>query len=46
MKAITPVIALVMLLLITVGLVGISYAWFSGVMSAQTSKVISIPPGG
>ncbi|MBI4176961.1 MAG: LamG domain-containing protein [Candidatus Aenigmarchaeota archaeon] len=46
MKAVTPVIALVMLLLVTTGLVGISYAWFSGVMSAQTSKVISIPPGG
>lgn len=46
MKAITPVIALVMLMLITVGMVGISYAWFSGVFSSATKKAISIPSGG
>ncbi len=46
MKAITPVIALVMLMLITVSIVGISYTWFSGLFSSQTKKTISIPPGG
>ncbi|MBI2085446.1 MAG: LamG domain-containing protein [Candidatus Aenigmarchaeota archaeon] len=46
MKAITPVIALVMLMLITVGIVGASYAWFSGILSTQTKKSISIPAGG
>ncbi len=45
-KGITPVIALVMLMLITVGIVGIAYAWFSGLTSSQTEKGISIPPGG
>ncbi|MBI4168219.1 MAG: hypothetical protein HY515_04660 [Candidatus Aenigmarchaeota archaeon] len=45
-KGITPVIALVMLMLITVGIVGLSYAWFSGLATAQTEKGVSIPPGG
>ncbi len=45
-KGITPVIALVMLMLITVGMVGIAYTWFSGLLSTQTEKGISIPPGG
>ncbi len=42
MRGITPVIALVMLMLITVGMVGISYAWFSGLFSSQTSAAFSI----
>ncbi|MBI3412475.1 MAG: hypothetical protein HY051_00145 [Candidatus Aenigmarchaeota archaeon] len=46
MKGITPVIALVMLMLITVGMVGIAYAWFSGLLVTQTEKGISVPPGG
>src|SRR3989344_4499990 len=46
MKAITPVIALVMLMLITVGIVGIAYSWFSGIFSSQTKNSILIPPGG
>ncbi|MBI2084956.1 MAG: hypothetical protein HYT71_00405 [Candidatus Aenigmarchaeota archaeon] len=45
-KGITPVIALVMLMLITVGIVGLAYTWFSGLVSTQTEKGISIPPGG
>ena len=45
-KGITPVIALVMLMLITVGIVGIAYVWFSSLTSSQTEKNISIPPGG
>ncbi|MBI3412850.1 MAG: hypothetical protein HY051_02090, partial [Candidatus Aenigmarchaeota archaeon] len=46
MKGITPVIALVMLLLITVGIVGGSYAWVSGLLSTSISKAVSIPAGG
>ena len=45
-KGITPVIALVMLMLITVGMVGIAYSWFSGLLTTQTEKGITIPPGG
>ncbi len=45
-KGITPVIALVMLMLITVGMVGIAYTWFSGLLTTQTEKGITIPPGG
>ncbi|MFH1105758.1 MAG: hypothetical protein V1731_00935 [Candidatus Aenigmatarchaeota archaeon] len=46
MKGITPVIALVMLMLITVGMVGMAYTWFSGMLTSYTEKTISIPPGG
>ncbi len=46
MKGITPVIALVMLLLITVGMVGIAYVWFSGMLAGQTEKTFVIPTGG
>lgn len=46
MEGVTPVIALVMLLLITVGMVGISYAWFSGMLAGQTEKTFVIPTGG
>ncbi len=46
MKGITPVIALVMLMLITVGMVGMAYTWFSGMLTNYTEKTISIPPGG
>ncbi len=46
MKAITPVIALVMLMLITIGLVGIAAVWFSGVLNSSTEKSIAIPMGG
>lgn len=46
MKAITPVIALVMLVMITVGITGVAFTWFSGVLSGSSEKVISIPSGG
>ncbi len=46
MKGLTSVIALVMLLLITVGMVGIAYAWFSGLMTGQTEKTFVIQTGG
>ncbi len=45
-EGITPVIALVMLLLITVGMVGISYAWSSGMLVGNTEKTFAIPAGG
>ncbi len=45
-KGITPVIAIVMLVLVTVGIAGVSYSWFSGIFSSQTKKFISIPAGG
>ncbi len=46
MKAITPVIATVMLMLITVGMVGMTYIWFFNMMTTQTEKNIAIPIGG
>ncbi|MFH0890371.1 MAG: hypothetical protein V1836_04525, partial [Candidatus Aenigmatarchaeota archaeon] len=46
MKGITPVISLIMLMLVTVGIVGVSYTWFSGLMASNTEKIITIPPGG
>ncbi|MBI2084985.1 MAG: hypothetical protein HYT71_00560 [Candidatus Aenigmarchaeota archaeon] len=46
MKAVTPVIALVMLMLITVGIVGVSAAWFNAVFSSNTKNTILIPVGG
>ncbi|MBI4167560.1 MAG: hypothetical protein HY515_01245, partial [Candidatus Aenigmarchaeota archaeon] len=46
MKAITPVIALTMLVLITVGIVGVAFVWFSGLLSGSTEKAIAIPNGG
>ncbi len=45
-KGITPVISLIMLMLITVGIVGIAYAWFSGLTTGATEEAVSIPPGG
>ncbi len=45
-KGITPVIALVMLVLITVGVVGLFYGWSSGLFGTQTEKAVSIPSGG
>ncbi|MFH0890362.1 MAG: hypothetical protein V1836_04480 [Candidatus Aenigmatarchaeota archaeon] len=46
MKAITPVISLIMLMLITVGIVGIAYVWFSGILAGSSEKAIAIPSGG
>ncbi|MBI2085523.1 MAG: LamG domain-containing protein [Candidatus Aenigmarchaeota archaeon] len=40
LKGITPVIALVMLMLITVGIVGASATWFSGTFTSQTKKFV------
>lgn len=45
-KGVTPVIAMVMLILITVGIVGLFYGWSSGLFNVQVEKVVTIPPGG
>ncbi|MFH0889637.1 MAG: hypothetical protein V1836_00650 [Candidatus Aenigmatarchaeota archaeon] len=42
MKAITPVISLIMMMLITVGLTGAAYAWFNSMASSQTSQAFKI----
>ncbi len=42
MKAVTPVIALVMLLLITVGMVGTAYTFISSTFNSKTSNVFSV----
>jgi len=46
MYGITPVIALTMLVLITTGMIGTAYIWFSGVLSGSSEKAIAIPSGG
>ncbi len=46
MKGVTPVISLIMLMLVTVGIVGVSYTWFSGLVTVNTEDVLIIPPGG
>ncbi len=46
MKGITPVVALVMLMLITIGIVGTAFIWFSGLLRGSSEKAISIPNGG
>ncbi len=46
MKGVTPVISLIMMMLVTVGTVGVSYAWLSGIATVNTEKIITIPPGG
>lgn len=45
-KGITPVIATVMLILITVGVVGLFYGWSSGLFNVQVEKTVNIPSGG
>lgn len=45
-KGITPVIATIMLVLITVGVVGLFYGWSSGLFNIQVEKTLNIPSGG
>ena len=45
MKAITPVISIIILLLITISLAGIGWTYMSGYYEAMTSKQISIVYG-
>ncbi|MBI4177174.1 MAG: hypothetical protein HY516_02305 [Candidatus Aenigmarchaeota archaeon] len=44
-KGVTPVIATVMLILITVGVVGLFYGWSSGLFNTQIEKSVIIPSG-
>ncbi|MBI3413410.1 MAG: hypothetical protein HY051_05020 [Candidatus Aenigmarchaeota archaeon] len=46
LKGVTPVVATVMLVLITIGIVGLFYGWSSGLFSTQIEKSITIPSGG
>ncbi len=45
LKGISPVVASVMLILITIGIIGLFYGWSSGLFGAQIEKVVSIPSG-
>jgi flagellin-like protein len=45
-KGITPIIAIIILLLITIALAGAAWAFLSGVLVSQTQKSFYIQPGG
>lgn len=45
-KGITPIISIVVLLLITIGLVGIAWLYLSGQILSRTEKTIETPYGG
>jgi FlaG/FlaF family flagellin (archaellin) len=44
MKGISDVIAMLLMLVITIGLVGLAYSYISGVFTAKTAVVLSIVP--
>ena len=44
MKCISDVIAMLLMLVITIGLVGLAYSYISGVFTAKTAVVLSIAP--
>jgi len=44
MKGISDVIAMLLMLVITIGLVGLAYSYISGVFTARTAVVLSIDP--
>jgi len=44
MKGISDVIAMLLMLVITIGLVGLAYSYISGVFTARTAVVLSIAP--
>lgn len=45
-KGITPIISIIVLLLITIGLVGIAWLYLSGYILGRTEKTIESPYGG
>ena len=45
-KGITPIIAVIVLLLITVSMAGLAYTFLFGVLIGQIEKSFFIPPGG
>jgi FlaG/FlaF family flagellin (archaellin) len=45
MKGISDVIAMLLMLVITIGLVGVSYSYITGVFTARTAVVLSIDAG-
>ncbi|MCC5994348.1 MAG: hypothetical protein LM587_02045 [Candidatus Aenigmarchaeota archaeon] len=44
MKGISDVVAMLLMLVITIGLVGLAYTYISGVFTARTAVVLSIDP--
>ncbi|MEM0333231.1 MAG: CARDB domain-containing protein [Candidatus Aenigmatarchaeota archaeon] len=42
MKAISDVIAMLLMLVVTIGLVGLAYSYISGIFTARTAVVLSI----
>jgi FlaG/FlaF family flagellin (archaellin) len=44
MKGISDVIAMLLMLVITIGLVGLAYSYISGVFTARTAVVLSMVP--
>jgi len=45
MKGISDVIAMLLMLVITIGLVGLAYSYISGVFTAKTAVILEIDPG-
>jgi FlaG/FlaF family flagellin (archaellin) len=45
MKGISDVIAMLLMLVITIGLVGLAYSYISGVFTARTAVILEIEPG-
>ena len=45
-KGITPIIAVIILLLITVALAGVAWSYLQGFLNTQISKTFTIPSGG
>ncbi|MFH7880606.1 MAG: hypothetical protein QXI09_01190 [Candidatus Aenigmatarchaeota archaeon] len=44
MKAISDVIAMLLMLVVTIGLVGLTYGYISGIFAARTAIALSIDP--
>ncbi len=45
-KAITPIISIIVLLLITVSLAGVAYVYLFGFLGTRIDKTFSVPPSG
>jgi len=45
-KGITPIIAIIILLLITVAIAGVAWSFLYGYMTPMTAAAFTIPPGG
>ena len=45
-KGITPIIAIIVLLLITIALAGVAWTYLQGFLTSQISKTFTVPGGG